>query len=328
MSKLESIPLTASELGYLWTGYSINEMSKWFISVFQKQAKDEDIQGVFTNAVKSTIEILKGRESILSQEGYPVPIGFSELDIDYGAQRLFSDRFLILYLHVGTRLGLVFHSRSLAVSAREDVREYSMSCLHSSSQLYENILNLLLNKGLYWRTPSLPSSSNAEYIQKTSYLNGWFGDSRPINSMEMANHYLIMDLLIMMETLFNGFAQSSDCDETVEWLLKGAEQAKSQFNEMAELLRKNELPIPPTYTADITDSKERVFSDRIMLTHMAGLFGSLLSQYGFSLGSLMQHDMVAAYLEQISKAGAFSEKITKFLIGKEWLEKVPGVASN
>jgi hypothetical protein len=64
-----------------------------------------------------------------------------------------------------------------------------------------------------------------------------------------------------------------------------------------------------------------------MVTHMAGLYGSLLSQYGFSLGSLMKHDMVSTYLEHISKAGAFSEKITRFLIDREWLEKVPGIAS-
>jgi hypothetical protein len=327
MSHQESIPLSASELGYLWTGYSINEMSKWFLTIFQNQAKDNEIQEVFSNAMTNTTELLSARKELISQEGYSVPLGFSQQDIDTSAPRLFSDKFLILYLHVGTRLGMEFHSKCLSISARVDVREYAMKCLHSSSQLYDSILNLLLNKGLYWRTPSLPSSTQNEFIHKTSYLNGWFGDSRPINSMEIANHYALMDLLVMMETLFIGFAQTTDSDETVELLLKGVEQVKSQYSELADLLRKNELPVPPSFSAEVTDSKLRIFSDRIMVTHMAGLFGSLLSQYGFSLGCLMKHDMVITYLEHISKAGAFSEKITRFLIEREWLEKVPGVSS-
>jgi hypothetical protein len=199
MSYQESIPLTASELGYLWTGYSINEMSKWFLSVFLEQSKDEGIQEVFSHATSNTADLLSVRKELLQQGGYAVPIGFSKQDIDLYAPRLYSDRFLILYLHVGTRLGLEFHSRCSAVAARVDVREYTAECLHSSIQLYEKILNLLLNKGLYWRTPSLPATSHAEFIQKTGYLNGWFGDSRPINSMEMANHYALMDLLVLME---------------------------------------------------------------------------------------------------------------------------------
>jgi hypothetical protein len=145
--------------------------------------------------------------------------------------------------------------------------------------------------------------------------------------MEMANLYSILNLLIMMETLFTGFAQTSALEEITDLFHEGVKLVKKQYNLLAEFLKDQELPVPPTYTAEVTDSKKRVFSDRIMISHMAGLFGSLVSQYGFSLGSVMKHDLLAAYTTQIGKAGVFSEKVTKFLIEREWLEKVPGAIS-
>ncbi|MCM3160742.1 DUF3231 family protein [Metabacillus litoralis] len=324
MRSPKSISLTSSELGYLWTGYSINEMSKWYLTLFREQSQDEKIKDLYTYALKNTNEILIEREKLLSKEGYPIPIGFSESDIHVSSPILFSDRFLLYYLHIGSRLGLEFHSRSLASATRVDIRKYHTNCLNSTTQLNERAMDILLDKGFYWRTPTLPAPTYPEYIQKNDYLNGWHGDNRPINSMELANLYLNMDLLMIIEALCIGFAQTSDSDEIAELFLRGVKIAKKQYHALAELLEKDELPIPPGFSAEITNSKKRVLSDRIMVTHFAGLLGSLLSQYGFSLGAVMKHDLVATYSTLIVKAGAVSEKVTRLLIEKEWLEKVPG----
>lgn len=316
--------LTSSELGYLWTGYSINEMSKWYLTVFRAQAQDEEIKNLYTYALESANEILIERKKLLNNDGYPNAIGFSETDIDVTSPTLFSDRFLLYYLHNGTRLGLEFHARSLASATRGDIRKYHSNCVISTIQLHERVVDMLLNKGLYWRTPTLPTPTTPEYIQKPTYLNGWYGDNRPINSMELANLYQIMDHLMIIETMCRGFSQTSDADDIVELFQKGIKVAKKQYHALGELLEKDALPIAPSLSAEITDSKKRVLSDRIMVTHVAGLFGSLLSQYGFSLGAAMKHDLVTTYSAQFAKAGAFSEKITRFLIENEWLEKVPG----
>lgn len=190
MSDQESIPLTSSELGYLWTGYSINEMSKWYLKIFRGQAKDQEIKNLYSFAIQKTTELLKTRKEILLREGYPISVGFSEMDIDRSSPPLFSDRFILSYLHGGSRLGLDFHSRAFSLATRVDVRKYLLDCVNFSLQLHENVVNLLLHKGLYLRTPSLPAPTSQETIQKNSYLSGWFGDSRPMNSMEIANHYL------------------------------------------------------------------------------------------------------------------------------------------
>ncbi|MDR4887731.1 DUF3231 family protein [Fredinandcohnia sp. QZ13] len=145
-----------------------------------------------------------------------------------------------------------------------------------------------------------------------------------MNSMEIANLYSTIDLLNITESLCTGFAQTTDSEETFELLSNGVTVVKKQSHALTDLLQEDHLPNPPVYSAEVTGSKKRVFSDQIIVSHMAGLFGSLLSLYGYSLGSVMKHDLLAAYIAHIAKAGAFSEKVTKFLIKKEWLEKVHG----
>jgi hypothetical protein len=45
----------------------------------------------------------------LEAEGVPIPIGFTESDLNSGAQRLFSDAFCLQCLHIITLHGLLGH---------------------------------------------------------------------------------------------------------------------------------------------------------------------------------------------------------------------------
>ena len=327
MSHNEAIPITSSELGYLWTGYSINEMAKWYLTTFAEHAKDPEIKAVVVLALDISNDILGKRSTFLPKEGYPLPFGFNQEDIDMNASPLFTDRFLSFYLLVSSRLGLAFHSKSLALSTREDIRAHHFYCLQVTFQLFTKVSDTALNKGLYWRTPTLPAPSHPEKIQKVSYLNGWFEDTRPLNSIEMGNLYSILDLLIVINTICTGFAQTTTSNDLKNLFIEGSEIAQGQFNELAETLKKDDLPLPPTFSTEITTSNNRVFSDRIMLCHVVGLFGSLISTSGFSLGAVMKHNLVGIYSKLIADSGKYSEKITKILIEKEWLEKVPGAIS-
>jgi hypothetical protein len=221
-------------------------------------------------------------------------------------------------------LGLEFHARALALSTRTDICDSNRESLHTTIQLNDKVIELLLNKGLYWRTPSLPPQKNPEKIQKVSYLNGLLGDTRPINSMEMANLYFLMDILNMLETLLIGFTQIASSEDVKDLFQKGIDSVKKQLNALVEILKQDNLPFPSSLSTEVTVSKEKIFSDQILVTHVAGLMGTLLSQYGYSLGSAMKHDLVKAYTTQLTKAGTFTEIVTRFLIEKEWLDKVPG----
>jgi hypothetical protein len=324
MNNSESIPLTSSELGYLWTGYAINEMSKWFLILFREHAKDAEIKDVYNFALETANEILSTRQKMLTTDCCPIPVGFSEKDINIGAPAIFSDQFLLFYLYKASQLGLLFHTRSLALATRNDIRNYHTKCLQSTILLIDKTIELMKKQGLLWRTPHLATPTYPEKIQKTSYLSGWFGDTRQLNSLEIANLYHILEILIMIKTICKGFSQTAKSDEIRDLIKKGMQVIEDHYQNIVEILNKSELPIPPSYKGETTDSTENTFSDHIMLCHLAGMFGSLLSEYGFSLGAAMKHDLVNTFTMLIAKGGLFSEKATKVLIKKEWLEKVPG----
>ncbi len=324
MSDPESIDLTVSEIGYLWSGYTINEMSRWYLMIFQQRVSDLDIKYLYSDALEITNELIRRREHYLSKGDFPIPLGFSESDINKQAPALFSDRFILQYLYVGAQLGLSFHARALATSTRSDVGDYMAECLIEAAQLSRRIIDLLLRKGLYWRGPTIPSPKTQEVMHEQSYLNGWLGNTRPLNSIEIANLYSTMELLALIEALCVGFAQTAEIDDVKEILLQGSSVAEDQYSQLAQLLNNDSLPIPPTYIGEVTDCKERIFSDRLMVSHIGGLFGSLITLSGSSLGCVMEHDLIMIYTELHVKTGGYAEKITKFMINQEWLEKIPG----
>jgi hypothetical protein len=328
MDSQESIPLTSSELGYLWTGYAINEMSKWFLMVFREHAKDEKIKDVYNLALETANKILATRQKMLTTDCCPIPIGFSDKDINLSAPAIFSDQFLLFYLYKASQLGLLFHTRSLALATRNDIRSYHTKCLQSTILLTDKTIELMKEKELLWRTPHLAPPTYPEKIQKTNYLSGWFGDTRQLNSLEIANLYHILEILIMIKTICKGFSQTTKSDEIRDLIKKGMHVIEDHYKNIVEILNKSELPIPPSYKGETTDSTENIFSDHIMLCHLAGMFGSLLSEYGFSLGAAMKHDLVKAFTMLIAKGGLYAENITKVLIKNEWLEKVPGKEKN
>ncbi len=324
MNHPKSIELTVSEIGYLWCGYTINEMSRWFLTIFEQKVSDPEIKAVCTYALSIATELIKKRENYLLEAGFPIPLGFSDSDINKQAPPLFTDKFILHYLDVGAKLGLTFHSNALATSTRADVRDYMADCLHVTVQLHNRIVDLLLTKGMYWRTPPLPSPDTQEKMKKISYLNGWFGDTRPSNSMEIANLYATMELLTIIEALSIGFAQTSEVAKVREMIQQGYKVAENQFNLLAQILTKDKLPVPPTYIGEVTDSNVSSFSDRLMISHIAGIFGSLITLTGSSQGSVMEHDLILAYSALNLEAGGFAQKNTKYMIEQEWLEKVPG----
>ncbi|CAM4479463.1 DUF3231 family protein [Paenibacillus tarimensis] len=324
MRSPDSVSLTASELGYLWTGTAINDMTSWFLRVLHQHAADVEIKQLLASALQMTNEFIDIRKQLLTDDNYTLPLGFGASDVRFEAPVLFTDRFMLQYLKIAIRFGLEFHSKSLALAARTDVRECFALSITKSVQLVQQIKELLLQKGMFWRTPSLPSGESPEVIQKRSYLNGWFGDTRSLNSMELANLYDTMEMLALMESLCMGFAQTSEAKDAKQLFLKGRSIARDQFHSLSKVLLKDNLPIPPTFEAEISDSTINVFSDRLMVCHIAGYFGSIITQAGYSLGSSMKHDLVKLYTTLIGEVGIFAEKITSYLIDNEWLDKVPG----
>lgn len=93
----DNLKLTSSEIGTLWGEYVNGTMTeivnRYMISILE----DESIKKVFEIAIETWEKQKKQLVSFIEKDGFPVPIGFTESDLNKSAERLFSDTFCLNY---------------------------------------------------------------------------------------------------------------------------------------------------------------------------------------------------------------------------------------
>ncbi|MDQ1005074.1 hypothetical protein QFZ28_005652 [Neobacillus niacini] len=99
-------------------------VNRYMVSIIE----DEAIKATFEEAINTFEKQKRQIVYFMENEGFPIPIGFTESDLFTGKPRLFTDIFCLNYLHIMTLHGLLGHSTSLAVSVRKDLREFYDSC--------------------------------------------------------------------------------------------------------------------------------------------------------------------------------------------------------
>ncbi|GAA3318628.1 hypothetical protein GCM10020331_022190 [Ectobacillus funiculus] len=151
------LKLTSSEIGSLWAEYVNGTMTdvvnRYMVSIIE----DEEIKSHFFEDAIKTFEKKQKKQMVtfIENEGFPVPIGFTESDLNKGAEKkLFTDIFCLNYLHIMTLHGLLGHSTALAVSVRKDLRYFFTTLvITTGKRMYHQTIELLLKKGNFQRDP-------------------------------------------------------------------------------------------------------------------------------------------------------------------------------
>lgn len=60
-----------------------------------------------------------------------------------------------------------------------------------SLQLYDKIVEVMLQKGNLSRPPSINAPEQIDFVKKQNYLKGWFGKQRPLNAVEIVVYFLM-----------------------------------------------------------------------------------------------------------------------------------------
>ena len=84
-----NIKLTSAEMGKLWVTYIGNTMAKCVLRYYLQHVEDQDIKKVLENALTLSESLVKNTKDIFSGEDFPLPIGFTEEDVNLEAPRLF-----------------------------------------------------------------------------------------------------------------------------------------------------------------------------------------------------------------------------------------------
>src|SRR5690606_19381568 len=99
-----------AEMGKLWAVYEGNTMGRCVLKYFLENVNDDVVKGVLESALKLDESLLHSIENIFKEGNFPIPVGFTDEDVNLGAPRLFHDDFYLHYLQYLGKAGLSIYS--------------------------------------------------------------------------------------------------------------------------------------------------------------------------------------------------------------------------
>ncbi|GAE33225.1 DUF3231 family protein [Halalkalibacter akibai] len=320
----KKVQITSSELGDLWTTYMNDSMAICMFNQFLQHIDDDEIKVILEYALKLSEEHCAFIEGLFKEENAAIPQGFNvETDVNLSAPRLYSDTFYLMYLHNMGKIGGNSFTLCLATSARKDVRDFFRKCVEHSMELFERTSSTLLSKGLFLRPPQIEMPKQVDFVQHQSFLNGWFGDRRPLNAVEIMNLFFNIERNQIGKSLVTGFSQTTTDKEVANYFVRAKEIAAKHIEIFGSALSESELPSPMTWDTMPTTSTTQTFSDKLMMFHATVLTGASVSHYGTSMGTSPRRDIGVTYNRIIQEVLLFAEDGTQIMINRSWLEQPP-----
>lgn len=319
----QDIKLTASELSVLFGTYLNDTLVKGVISYFLEHVGDPDTKSCLEYGLELANSHIDFITKIYIEENIPIPVGFTEHDVNVKAQRLYTDELILHYIQNVGLMGVSFYGMAIPDSARHDLRQFFTTCLETAAELFNRGTNISQEKGLYIRSPYIPYPKQTEFVQDQHFLAGWLGDQRALTSFEISFLFLNLYRNTLGSALLTGFSQVAQSKEVRKYMTKGAEIAQHHSAVFGKFLGESNLPTPVPWSVTATDSKEQVFSDKLMMFHTAALNNAGFGFYGASIGGSLRSDIVAAYTRLTVEIGEFAKEGAKLMIDNGWLEKPP-----
>jgi hypothetical protein len=270
----------------------------------------------------STSHLEKIKE-FLSQEKYPIPIGFTEADVNLEAPPLFSDLFMLFYMYVMTLHGLTGYAGAIGTSIRADQRSYFIQCNTDTMKLYDMVMNVLVEKGVITRPPNINAPAQVDFVSKQSFLTGWFGDRRPLNAIEVSGIYFNMQKTIAKIVLEIGFSQVAQSKEVRDYIKRGEKICDGQHETLNSLLLESNLPAPRKWDSEVTNSTIPPFSDKLLLFHIVTLVATASGYYGAAFALSQRRVLGVKYELLIAEITKYAEDGAHLLIKNGWLEQPP-----
>ncbi|KAA0549479.1 DUF3231 family protein [Bacillus sp. BGMRC 2118] len=321
-----NVPMSSSEIANLWTQYMNDSMGAAVTSYFIKTVDDPDIKEILEFALSLSKGHLSKIREFLKKENFPIPKGFTKLDVNYDAPPLFTDTFMLVYYHVMTLHGLTGYAGAVGTSARADQRKYFISCNKEAMELYDRIMDVMLSKGIFSRPPHIAPKEKIDFVEKQSFLTGFLGNRRPLNAIEISGIYYNMHKNIVKIVLELGFTQVTETDEVRAYFQRGHKVCDKQFDILNTMLTDDNLPPPRRVDSEITNSTVAPFSEKLMLFHVVTLVSAAVGFYGAGFAVAQRRDLAAQYARLITEIALYAEDGINLLIEKGWIEEPPSVS--
>ncbi|WP_338450021.1 DUF3231 family protein [Niallia oryzisoli] len=327
MENNEYVKLTSIEIGALWSAYFSETITKcMFLHFLENNVEDSDIESLLEHGLNICNKRIPKIKELLSKENFPIPIGFTDEDVNLKAPRLFSDTFYLYYIWFMSSVELQVHSLSLSLCSRSDVNDYYREVLNGSADTDTKARELALQKGLFIRAPHIPIPKKVDFVKKKSFLTGWFGERRPLNALEITHLYKNAMTNTIGITLMTGFSQVAKSKELRQLFIRGKEIAAKHSNVFAAVLKEEGLSSFESSEIYATDSTTPPFSDKLMLFHTTALNALGIGNYGVAVSASSRRDIGTHYTRLMGEIALFTEDAANLMIENGWMEQPPQAA--
>lgn len=317
------INLTSAELASLWTSYMTEIATQPVLKYFHNTVEDLEAKQTIDYALQISTKHSDIIVNLFRKENYPIPIGFSDKDVNLHAPRLYSDSFMLYLIRNLGKAGLSANGMAFSMSARKDVREFYHQYFIDAAKVEDAAKEVLLSKGLFVRPPYIATPKQADFVENQGFLRGWFGERRTLTANEISHIFMNHTNNAAGKALLIGFAQTTKSKELKNHFVRGIELAGSILETLRRLLEESSLPSPMTWDTEVNDSTVAPFSDRLMMFHLSSLNGIGLGNIGGSLALSLRRDIAAKYLKMIKDIGVYSEDGINIMIKNGWFERPP-----
>ncbi|MFJ7728646.1 DUF3231 family protein [Neobacillus sp. NPDC097160] len=322
--KVEIVKLTSGEISALWSTYMGDSIVVCVMTHFIETYTDPEILPILEETIHVAKKHMNEVEELFIKEKIAVPEAFKvEKHVVSKAPKLFSDMFYMQYLLQMCRVGISSHTTSFTISAREDVRKMYKDFIDEASQVYNDVVHLMQEKGTFVRMPLMNYPTEIDFIEKDKFLTGWFGRRRSLLGIEVAHLMINAVQNELGKATCAGFSQVAQEQEIRDYFLRGGHLCKHILNSIHDVLGESDVPISMSWDQSVTNSKVAPFSDQLMLFIIGVLSNLGMITYGTGLSVTMRRDISAMYANFIIKAGAYGEDGMDLMIERRWMEQPP-----
>ncbi|MBS4214356.1 DUF3231 family protein [Neobacillus rhizophilus] len=323
MDDKTNIPLTAAEMSGLWTQYMGDTIVVCMNSYFLEKVEDEEIRPIIEWTLDTAKENISIMQELFQKENFPIPIGFTEQDVNTKAPRLFTDTFFLKHLSQLAVFAMTSSCGGLTVSTRPDVVAFHKRILNKGVELQDRTRDLMLKQGIYVKPPSIPIPKGIDFVEKQHYLTGFFGKKRSINSQEITHLYLNTLINTIGKELVTGFAQTAQNEDVKQYFLRGKELAQKYIDIFSNFLTKEDLPAPVSSGSAVLNTTASIFSDKLMMFHVTAMVAAGIGYYGTALAASPRRDLGLKYISLIPEVALYVEDGANIMIKQGWMEEPP-----
>ncbi len=322
-AKSHNIEFSCTEIGGLWGVFYQESLSFCFLTYFVKHLQDAEIVPLAAEALKITQGRLSRIRKFFEDEHFPVPIAFTEDDVNPEAPQLFHDSFTLSYLYMANRLKIINYAYVATNNVRLDVLDFFTECLHTSTESLGKAVKLLLSKGIYDRPPKMNYPDRIEFVQNGSMISGFLSKSRPLNAIELSEIYFNIERNYFSVLITLAFAQVMKDEKLKKFILKGKEISEKQIHFFNNLLMKSDLLGTVPTSMEVTASTVSPFSDKLIIAMLNALNSVDISLISHAMSVSMRVDLVAQYTKIVGEIMLYAKETFDIMVERNWLEQPP-----